>query len=153
MTTGLDLFQHLTFRQETLRHRHFITGTFRHRDFSAMWTFWHMDILSPWTCWHRDFWAPEYFNRGTLRHGDITALENFGTRIFCHMDERTFWHWEILAPCKAIWTFWHLLCRNVNFAEISMCRNSWLQQKTSNLLVLTVAKMLILNWLGRTFSM
>ena len=30
--------------------------------------------------------------------------------------------------------------------------NSWLHQKISNIMVLTVAKMWILNWLGKTFS-
>ena len=32
---GLGLFRHLTFRQETFRHGHFITGTFPHKDISA----------------------------------------------------------------------------------------------------------------------
>ena len=44
---GLGLFRSLTFRQETFWHGHFITGTFRHGDFSVPWTFRHMDILSP----------------------------------------------------------------------------------------------------------
>ena len=52
-----DLFWHLTFRQETFRHGHFITGTFRHEDISALehfstWIFRHIYILAQ-TFWHR----------------------------------------------------------------------------------------------------
>ena len=39
------------------------------------------------------------FSTGTLWYWDLTTLGNFGTW--------TFQHWEISAPYKAIWMFWH----------------------------------------------
>ena len=61
---GLGLFQHLEFRQETFRHGHLITGTFRHEEISA----------------------GEYFGMGILwYHGRFSTVSGyFGTYTFWH---------------------------------------------------------------------
>ena len=58
-----------------------------------------------------DFSTLERFDMGYFRHREFSALGIFGTW--------TFWHIDILAPCKAIWTFRHLCY----YAKMSMCRN------------------------------
>ena len=101
----LGSFQHLTFRQETFRHGHFISvdvlalphfdtilaqGRYGvHWDISTKgffstvawgpWgtgTFWHRDILAPCMVWHGDI-----FGTGTFWHGDILT-----PRMFQHQD-------------------------------------------------------------------
>ena len=66
--SGLSLFRHLTFWQETFQHRHFITGTFWHLHVSALPTYRRMEISSPWTFWHRDFSTPEHLGTWTFWH-------------------------------------------------------------------------------------
>ena len=50
----------------------FITGTFCHGDFSALWTF------------HGDFLAAGYFDTGTFLHRNTLAWGHYGTGKFWH---------------------------------------------------------------------
>ena len=53
-----------------------------------------MDISSPWMLQHMGtFWPKEFLAPWMFQHGIFKAW--------------TFRHLDILAPCKAIWTFWH----------------------------------------------
>ena len=61
---------------------------------------------------------------------DFTELENFGTRIFRHMDVSVLGNFGIMQSSTDVsaHTFWHLcrnvlLCRNVHFSKVFMCLN------------------------------
>ena len=104
---GFPPFWHLTFRQETFRHGHFITGAFWHVHVSALQTYQHMDILSPWTFRRKDFFAWGHFGTMGVSAQDISAPEHLGTWIFWHLAKQ-YGHFgtDIWAPV--------LLCRNVH---------------------------------------
>ena len=95
------------------RHRHFITGIFRH-----------VDISSPWSFRQGDYLAHELFRTRTFWHRDITALIHFGTWIFrqngCF---GTVTHFSTGAKMSAQTSI--LLCMVPKFpsAETSMCWN------------------------------
>ena len=135
---GLGLFRSLTFRQETFWHGHFITGTFRHGDFSVPWTFRHMDILSPWTFRHRDISAWGQNGTGTFWHRNISTHGCFGTGKFRH-HAKQYGHRQF-GTCAEMWYCAKtsilpkypcaemFQCQNVPVpkdphAEISRCRN------------------------------
>ena len=127
----MGLFRHLTFLQETFRQRRFITGTFRHGDFSALWTFRYIEILSPvlgwtlfgtWIFWHGDILADEDFTTGTFWHGDFLAWGLFGSLdvlVDGHSVSMDALGWRIFGTCKfrhgdisteehfITGTFWH----------------------------------------------
>ena len=112
---GFPPFRLLTFRQETFRHRHFITGTFRQRHVSALQTYRHINNSSPWTFRHKDFSTQRHFGTRNFRHH-----RHFGTGYFFTW---TFWHMDIWAPCIAIWTFRQIFRHLCYWSEMSMCRN------------------------------
>ena len=71
----LDLFWYLTFRQDTFRHGHFITGTFRHGYILSLWMFQQgdylvLELLHTTTC---DISAFGYFSMRTFRYRNILA--------------------------------------------------------------------------------
>ena len=66
----------------------------------------------------------------TFWYLDIIELDNFGTRIFQHMNVSILGNFGTMQSSTDVsaQTFWHLcrnvlLCRNVHFAKISMCLN------------------------------
>ena len=93
---GFPPFRHLTFRQETFRHRHFITGIFGHMHVSALRKYRHMDFVSMdvstqglfgmGTFWHKEFSAPEYFAYGyfgTLHNNMGVSAQTFVPKCPC----------------------------------------------------------------------
>ena len=77
--------------------------------------FHHGNILACAPLGTEEVMAVGHFNTGTFRHGDFSAREIFSTRNFHrrghfgtgYFGTWKFGHMDILAPCKAIWTFWH----------------------------------------------
>ena len=79
---GFPPFRHLTFRQETFRHRHFITGIFGHMHVSALQKYRHMDFVS------MDVSTQGLFGMGTFWHKEFSVPEHFGTWIFWHLAQQ-----------------------------------------------------------------
>ena len=85
-----------------------------------LWTLYdHVDIFDPMPPTHH--FGMEHFGKS-----------HFGTRIFWHhghFGTWTFRHMDILAPCKAIWKFWHrhfstcAIVPKCPFAKMSLCQN------------------------------
>ena len=99
---------------------------FHHGNISACAPYGHADVptdghFNMGTFWHGDFSAWGILDTMDISAHDILAREHFCTWTFLHMD--------ILALCKAIWTFWHRhfgTCATVPkcpCAEMSPCRN------------------------------
>ena len=86
---------------------------------------------------HKNIWHCRLSGRWTFQLGNVSIWGLFGTGNFWYYGNFgtgyfgtwTFRHMDILAPCKAIWTF---LCRHFgtcatvpkcSYAEMSSCRN------------------------------
>ena len=98
----MGLFQHMTFRQQSFQHGHFIMGIFRHWYILDPQTF-----LQPWTFQHGEFLAQGHFGTKTLKHWDI-----FGT-----VDGSGMLHYG-KSPCQNVPVMkWPCSCQNFR------CRN------------------------------
>ena len=123
---------------------HFSTWDFGKSHFSTDVSSW--EHFGTCTVRPADVPADGRFNTGRFQHGDFSAWGIFSMRNFWHhghfstgyFGTWTFRHIDFLAPCKAIWTFWHRHfstcatvpkgpcakmspCRNVHDAEKSLC--------------------------------
>ena len=107
--TNSHHFGNLTFRQETFWHFSSL-GNFKRTFWNYLtftssilelwpYLFRHCRHTGTWTFRHKDFSARGHFGTRNFRHHELFGTGYFGTWIFRHMD--------ILAPCKAIWTFWN----------------------------------------------
>ena len=107
---------HLTFWEETFRHGHFITCTFRHVHVSALRMYRHMDISSLWTFWYKVFSARGLFDTRIFQHHGYFSTAAQVPNVCAEMS-------ILLCKVPKYPRAENSLCQNIPMPKKSLCQN------------------------------